>query len=65
MTFLDGAYDPPTGNLRLSDGANNYEGRLEIFVNGTWGTVCDDSFNTVDAQVACRQLGFQTSSKFL
>ncbi len=37
-------------------------GRLEICNNNIWGTVCDDAFANVDAQVACRQLGFSSIS---
>ena len=50
----------PTGlkPLRLAGGTTNFEGRLEIFHNGKWGTVCDDRFRDVSAGVACRQLGF-------
>ena len=46
------------GDIRLRGGTNSYEGRVEICNNNAWGTVCDDSWSTSDARVACRQLGF-------
>jgi deleted-in-malignant-brain-tumors protein 1 len=37
---------------------NQSTGRLEIFINSQWGTVCDDFFGFPEANVACNQLGF-------
>jgi len=43
--------------IRLAGGNQPGEGRLEVYYSGVWGTVCTDSFDDVDASVACFQLG--------
>merc|ERR1712168_1536422 len=53
-------YSQNDGDVRLVDGASIFEGRLEVFHDNTWGTVCNDLFGQNDrgAEVACRQLGY-------
>ena len=51
------------GDVRLADGDSQYAGRLEICLNGIWGSVCDDLFSNNGAQVACKSLNLPSDCK--
>lgn len=65
INFIPGCSAAEQGNLRLVNGSSPLEGRVEICNSGQWGTVCDDSWGTRDADIACRQLGFSGTGKFV
>ena len=46
--------------VRLTDSGKSYEGIVEIYYQGKWTTICDESWDNVGAAVVCRQLEYDT-----
>ena len=65
MTIYHNFLEPgecTSGSIRLNGGTIDKEGRVEVCVNGVWGSICDDGWDTTDAVVVCWQLGYSNSS---
>ena len=52
--YPDTSTTPPVqAPIRIEGGRNQYEGRVEVFYNGMWGTICDDNWDLDDARYTC------------
>ncbi|CAD7079360.1 unnamed protein product [Hermetia illucens] len=52
-----GVNETPKVPIRLLGGVSEHEGRLQVYLNGKWGTVCDYGWNIINAALVCNQLG--------
>lgn len=63
--FLDALQNIPSlykVTVRLSDGGSSNQGRVELKINGLWGTVTDSDWDNKDGDVVCRMLGLPAAT---
>ena len=53
------------GEVRITGDTSPTIGRIEVCINSTWGTICDESWDDRAASVVCRQLGHSPHGKFV
>ena len=56
--------NPYPGMIRLQGGIYSNEGRVEVYCNGQWGTICFDGFDSNDALVLCKHLGYSIYTSY-
>ena len=44
--------------IRLQGGSYSNQGRVEVYCNGQWGTICNNGFDSSHARLLCKQLGY-------
>ena len=47
------------GAVRITGGSTSTSGVVEVCVNSTWGVICANIWNTMEASIVCHQLGYQ------
>ena len=63
--YIDIGDDIKEGDIRLVAGSYLWQGLVEIFLDGVWGSINSVGAYSDEASVVCRQLGYNTYSKIL